>query len=98
MKCPMCGERRDASCSAYGCPAPDTSYDEVPQEQIRRMNEHAKSAFAKGNWVTETSGPEFCERCIGKGWLLCERAYHGDRSDFWKETCPECHGTGKNAR
>ncbi len=44
------------------------------------------------------SGPEFCERCIGKGWLLCERAYHGDRSDFWKETCPECHGTGKNAR
>ena len=43
-------------------------------------------------------GPEFCERCVGKGWLLCERAYHGDRSDFWKETCPECHGTGKNAR
>ena len=43
------------------------------------------------------TGPEFCERCSGKGWLLCERAYHGERSEFWKETCPECHGTRKCA-
>jgi len=42
------------------------------------------------------SGPEFCERCSSKGWLLCERAYHGERSEFWKETCPDCHGSGKN--
>ena len=53
--------------------------------------------FAEARATTRT-GPEFCERCIGKGWLLCERAYHGERSEFWKETCPECHGTGKNAR
>lgn len=35
----------------------DISYDEVPPEQIRRMNEHAKSAFAQGTWVTESIEP-----------------------------------------
>jgi hypothetical protein len=38
-------------------PLADTSYDEVPPEQIRRMNEHARSAFASGNWVTERREP-----------------------------------------
>lgn len=52
--------------------------------------------FAAARAAAKT-GPEFCERCSGKGWLLCERAYHGDRSEFWKETCPECHGTWKKA-
>ena len=50
--------------------------------------------FAQAREESRT-GPEFCECCSGKGWLICERTYHGDRSDFWKETCPECHGSGK---
>jgi len=41
----------------YGTIFDRTMHDEVPHEQIRRMNEHAKSAFAKGNWVTETLDP-----------------------------------------
>ncbi len=52
-----CAEQWVGFWSPAARPAPDTSYDEVPQEQIRRMNEHAKSAFAKGNWVTETLDP-----------------------------------------
>ena len=35
-------------------PRPDTSYDEVSQQQIRRMNEYAANSLAKGNWVTDT--------------------------------------------
>lgn len=44
--------------------------------------------------IAEKRAPGFCKRCIGKGWLLCERMYHGDRSDFWREPCPDCEGTG----
>jgi hypothetical protein len=43
--------------TAANQPAPDTSYDEVPTRQIQRMNEHARSAFAEGNWLTETLEP-----------------------------------------
>lgn len=35
-------------------PPADTSYDEVSPEIIRRMNEHAKPDYSKGNWSTET--------------------------------------------
>lgn len=38
-------------------PPADISYDEVAPEQIRRMNDHAQSAFAKGTWVTESIDP-----------------------------------------
>jgi hypothetical protein len=37
-----------------------------------------------------------CKRCSGTGNVHCERMYHGERSDFWSEQCPDCQGTGKS--
>jgi len=31
-----------------------------------------------------------CRRCRDRGYINCERMYHGDRSDFWTEACPDC--------
>lgn len=31
-----------------------------------------------------------CQRCGGTRTIRCEMAYHGERSEFWDEPCPDC--------
>lgn len=50
-------------CLKQACARPDLSYDGILEyaqkyyDWIKTQNEHARSAFAEGNWLTETLEP-----------------------------------------